>query len=87
MQKAPLACPHTLHLGRKNTLLRAQIAHFARRLFFERERKDTLFGPVTKVGWVRKWAHLRTQKRGNCVSYLQCNALVQHASQVLFFLY
>ena len=47
----------TLHLGRKNTLLRAQIAGFARRLFLERVRKNTLlraqkdlFAPVTKVG-------------------------------------
>ena len=27
------------------------------------------------------------QKRGNCVSYLQCNALVPHASQVFFLYY
>ena len=57
MQKAPFACLHNLHLGRKYTLLRAQIARFARRLFFKRVRKNTLlraqkalFAPVTKVG-------------------------------------
>ena len=60
--KRPLfARLHTLHLGRKKTLLRAPIAHFARRLFFEQERKSTLmraqkalFALVTKVGWARK---------------------------------
>ena len=57
MQMAPFACLHDLHLGRKYTILRAKIAHFARRLFFERARKITilraqkaLFAPVTKVG-------------------------------------